>query len=507
MTNSKPPQLDSNTEIEKTIHLPPAETIQHALGANHDFCSGIDELVDNAIDAKANNVCIVLHVDKSRLTRVAIHDDGIGMSSTKMERVLRLGGHEAGSDSTIGIYGMGMKEGSYANADTVTVLSRQRGRFATGIRLQKESFTAGVLSQRSITALWNLRERIVELKRGTTILWDELIGAYQGADEKEAATFLSNTIEKLRKHLGIRYHRFLDTQQIRIRVFTNYDSETLVETPAVTAIDPCGYPRSADPKYPRRLTVDGKEQGLGITAHIWVNRSKLDAFQLEEKDELGHQGFFVYIADRLITQGGWCGFQEPRKDFKLLRVVIDDPRVVKKYITISPQKASVRLSEDFHRFIDSLRFVDDPTKSFDEVCTDAIAALRLSNKKSGKANPIAEGGQGLAPAVKDAIESEARIKTSEPVSVVWGDVYSDEFVEVDPTKSIIRVNKRYRKMLNPGRGTFNDAPLVKTLLYLLFNDAASSKRTAKSKANTALWSKLLTVAADEQLRQQERKSS
>ncbi len=92
MTNSKPPQLDSNNEIEKTIHLPPAATIQHALGANHDFCSGIDELVDNAIDAKADNVCIVLHVDKSRLTRVAIHDDGIGMSSTKMERVLRLGG-------------------------------------------------------------------------------------------------------------------------------------------------------------------------------------------------------------------------------------------------------------------------------------------------------------------------------------------------------------------------------------------------------------------------------
>ncbi|MCG7233569.1 ATP-binding protein [Corynebacterium sp. ACRQM] len=157
-------QSKSSFEIEKTIHLAPIESIQHALGANHDICSGIDELVDNSIDAKAENICIVFHVDGNKLTQIAVHDDGRGMDAATMERVLRLGGHESQSHSNIGIYGMGLKEGSYANADTVTVLSRVKGQFPAGIQLHKESFTADVLKQQATTAAWNLRDRLVDLK-------------------------------------------------------------------------------------------------------------------------------------------------------------------------------------------------------------------------------------------------------------------------------------------------------------------------------------------------------
>jgi len=57
-------------------------------------------------------------------------------------------------------------------------------------------------------------------------------------------------------------------------------------------------------------------------------------------------------------------------------------------------------------------------------------------------------------------------------------------------------------MVNPGRGALNDAPLLKTLLYLLFNDVATSKQTRKSKANASLWAELLTIAAREQERQE-----
>lgn len=496
-------QHDAPTEIKKVIHLPPTEAIQHALGANHDMCSGIDELVDNAIDAQARNVCIVFHVDGFRLNRVAIHDDGVGMDAAKLERVLRLGGHEATGGSTIGIYGMGLKEGSYANADTVTVISRVKGNFASGIRLRKETFSAGVLNEKALTELWNLRDRLVELKRGTTIVWDHLTGAYEGADETEGQAFLSSTIEKLRKHVGIRYHRFLENDRLNIRIFAVYDATDPAETPRVIPINPCGYRKSGDPNYPVLLSVGGKPGAPGVTAHIWTNRSKRDEFQLEEKDELGHQGFFIYVADRLITQGGWCGFREARKDHKLLRIVIDDPRVVEPHITISPQKGSVRLDEGFHRFVDSLRTVDGEERTLDDVYSDAVAVLRASNKKSGKADPLAEGGQGLAPSIKDAIERNATLKGGDPVSVIWGEIEDDLFVSVDPTQNVICINQKYRKILNPGRGAFNDAPLVKTLLYLLFNDVATSKRTAKSRANSRLWSELLTVAAKEQLRQEE----
>ena len=383
-----------NAEIEKTIQLPPSEMIQHALGANHDIRSGLDELIDNAIDAQAENIRIVFHVDGFRVVQVAVHDDGVGMDAAKMERVLRLGGHEASSANNIGIYGMGLKEGSYANADTVTVVSRVKGQFTSGIQLEKESFAAGLLNQKSLTSIWNLRNGLLGLKHGTSIIWTNLVEIYQGDDETEGFAFLSTTIEKIRKHLGIRYHRFLDSERVNIKIFTIYDDFNPVLNPAIEPINPCGYRKSGDKEYPKHLTVDGKSSGLGVTAHIWTNKSKTDQFLLEGKDELGHQGFYVYVADRLITQGGWSGFQEPRKDLKLLRVVIDDHRVVKKYITVSPQKGSVRLTEDFHRFVDSLRTTDASKSTFEDVCDDALETLRFSNRRSGKATPIAEGGRG-----------------------------------------------------------------------------------------------------------------
>ncbi|MDO5032431.1 ATP-binding protein [Corynebacterium sp.] len=495
-------RLDSS-EISKTIELPPSESIHQALGANHDLCSGIDELVDNSIDANAQNVCIVFRVAGFRLEQIDIHDDGLGMDAAKMERVLRLGGHEAHSDNNIGIYGMGLKEGSFANADAFTVASRVKGHFATGIRLQKDSFVAGVLNERALTPIWNLRSGLVSPKHGTTVVWNALSGIYEGNDEAEANAYLSTTIEKLRKHLGIRYHRFLEQERVSLRIFVVYDGDGPHETPSVSPINPCGYRKSGHKNYPRRLSIGGSPNAHGLTVHIWTNRSKLDEFQLESKDDLGHQGFYVYIADRLITQGGWFGFQEPRKDYKLLRVVIDEPEVIRQYITISPQKGSVRLAEDFHRFMESLRVVGGDDASFEQVCSDAVEVLRNSNRRSGNPDPLAEGGQGLAPSIKRAIEDEAVIKTSDPVSVVWTSIPSGEFVEVDANQSVIWLNKDYRKLLNPGRGTFNDAPLVKTLVYLLFGDIATSKKTAKAKANASLWSKLLTVAAEEQIKQQE----
>lgn len=491
----------SSFDVEKTIHLAPTESIQHALGANHDIRSGIDELVDNSIDATAENICIVFHVDGNKLTQIAVHDDGRGMDVGTMERVLRLGGHESQSHSSIGIYGMGLKEGSYANADTVTVISRVKGQFPSGIQLHKDSFSADILKEHVITAAWNLRDRLVNLKRGTSILWNDLTDIYEGDDENEANAFLAKTTEKLRRHLGIRYHRFLQNNRLNIKMFMLYDGMSPVPVPEIKPVNPCGYRKSGDSRYPLKLAEHGRDEGLGVTAHIWPNRSKLDEFVLEGKDELGHQGFYVYIADRLITQGGWCGLQEPRKDYKLLRIVIDDPRVIDKYITISPQKGSVRLGEGFHRFVESLQICGDAARNFDEVCGDATAVLRNSNKKSGNPDALAEAGQGIAPAIKDIIEGEAILKRSDPIDVIWAELEGDKFVEVSPREGSIKINRKYRKMINPGRGSFNDAPLLKTLLYLLFNDVATSKQTKKSKANASLWSELLTVAAKEQQRQ------
>lgn len=486
-------------EIESTISVPPTESIQHALGANHDIRTGLAEIIDNAIDASATQVQIVFQTEGHRIVQIAIHDDGVGMNESHLVDVLSLGGHTAHSEHNIGRYGIGMKEGSYANANTLTVVSRRFGDVPVGYQLSKKNFQAGRLNERSLTRIWNLRNDLTSLRHGTSIIWNDLTSVYEGVDEDEGYDFQSEIIEAIRKFVGIRYHRFLENKKLDISLYVRYDDELPAATPAPVAVNPIGHRKSGHKKYPRQLTIGGKAGELGVTAYIWPNKSKTEAFNLEAKDAMGHQGFYVYDADRLITSGGWAGFVNPKKDLKLLRIVIDDPPVLDEYITISPQKGDIRLAEGFHRFVEQLRAVDNPKVGFKEVCDDATETLRASNRRSGNPDPLAEAGRGLDPVIKATVSELAQLKHDEPIEVVWGPIESGDFVEIGYNSSSIIINQDYRKDLVGRRGGLNDLPLIKSLLYLLFNDAVTKKRTAKSEANVKLWIDILNAAVEKQV--------
>lgn len=486
-----------NQDVESTIYLPPSENIQHALGANHDLRSGLAELFDNSIDAGATDIAVVFHLNGHSLNRMTIHDDGRGMTAERMAEILRLGGHKPQSEANIGRYGMGLKEGSYANADTVTVVSRANGQRTSGFRLRKGSFTAGKLGELPLTQLWNQRNQLISTRQGTSIIWDDLSNTYTGGQSDEGNAFLSQLVRNIRVHTGIRYHRFLESNRVKMVLYRSIDDTLPTPFARVAPINPLGYRKSGNRSYPKTLFMNGDPDSPGITAHIWP-RSKTVEYQLSEVDSLGHQGFYFYDADRLITQGGWSGFRTSKKDQKLLRIVVDDPRVLNAYVTISPQKGSVRLNEDFHRFIASLKTADSQAATFNDILSDAAIAQREMNRKSGNPDPLSEAGSGLSPSIKEAIEQNANLKLKSPVSIKWGALPEDEFVSVNGREKTITLNQDYRKILNPGRGSQNDAPLVKSLIFMLFNDAATGKATAKAGANVEVWNAILLAALEEQ---------
>lgn len=207
-------------EILSTVSLPPLENLNRALGANHDLATGLDELIDNAIDAGADTIAIIFHSGDVLLEGISIHDNGSGMTLEKMETVLRLGGHQANSERNIGRYGMGLKEGSFANGAVTHILSKTADGSPTGLRLSKESFEAGILTHSAIAERWVWREQIkLTAEHGTTVMWSELFNVYRGDSAKEADEFLTRELERVRKHVGIRYHRFFFQWQSQYSVF------------------------------------------------------------------------------------------------------------------------------------------------------------------------------------------------------------------------------------------------------------------------------------------------
>lgn len=487
-----------NPEIETTVSLPPTEAINHALGSNHSLETGLDELVDNALDAQATRIMIVLHMDGLRLVQIGVHDNGVGMTPDKMERVLRVGGHERHSDRNIGRYGMGMKEGSFANAEHTTIVSRTKGSAPHGYKLSKDSFSVGRLYEESAYRIWNLRATLDDARYGTTIVWKDLTSAYKGTKEAEAREFTGRTLERLRLHMSIRYHRFLESGAVKLLFYAQWNDQLPESATKPRPINPFGYRRSGHVDYPRRLTLDGVEDGPEITAHIWRNRSKAPEFALEEKDELGHQGFYFYDHDRLITQGGWSGYQTEKKQLKLLRFEISDPRIIDEHVTVSPQKGSVRLNEGFHRFLGRFRDPENPDVTLEQVFRDAGEVLRVSNQKNSAADPLVEAGRGIAPTIKGVIEDEASLSPHEPMNIIWGEVPDGDFLRIDRDRDTLVLNENDRELFNPGRGRLNDAPVLKSVLYLLFNKAIGSGRyTAKIEANVGLWTSILNAAVVE----------
>jgi hypothetical protein len=85
----------------------------------------------------------------------------------------------------------------------------------------------------------------------------------------------------------------------------------------------------------------------------------------------------------------------------------------------------------------------------------------------------------------------------DPITFRWEGLHSDVFFELDREERVVKLNKEYRQVLNGGRrGGLNDAPVVKSMLYLMVNEIFQKERVRATHLDTiALWNSVLVAAA------------
>lgn len=104
--------------------------------SGHDYCSAIGEVIDNSLQADANNVRLRIFTDKKIIgkntkpvkvvDRVAVGDDGAGMSLTVLHHALQLGYSSRYDDRKgMGRFGVGAKLGGISQAKRIELYSRQ----------------------------------------------------------------------------------------------------------------------------------------------------------------------------------------------------------------------------------------------------------------------------------------------------------------------------------------------------------------------------------------------
>lgn len=491
-----------DAHIVRSVHLPPAPRFMDAIGHNYKFETAVADLIDNSIDASAHVVLARFIRVSGVITGFALVDDGRGVAPDKLATAMTLGGDREYDDNSLGYFGIGLKASSFSQAASLTLVSRDASNRGAGMRWLAEkartSFECDILDTEYVSRILSHSWAPVQLSTGTAVLWSGMKAFPRTADPKIVEPFLQKTIERLVRHLGLVFHRIITANRLRVLVdvedLTTRTTGAIVE---VKPVDPFGYARSGASGYPMDMMTTYHGRSLPIRCHIWPGKSHVDGFKLGGEGGVdAHQGFYFYRNDRLLQVGGWNQVFAGDREHQLARVAIDIDDSWVGRLQMNPEKSSVTTDADFQDAIG--KATTEEGKTFWVFLDDARDAYKRSRKRNMNRPKMVPPGKGFHPALRRALGDELEyLPDEEPFDIRWKPIPGDTFLEVDRERRTLWLNKRYRLVLTgDDYGSLNDAPLLKSLLYLLAQEVFKGAYLGiRDKDSIDLWQQVLTAAA------------
>jgi hypothetical protein len=488
-------------ETVRRIHVPPDPGILKALGMDQSFEAAVADLVDNSLDAKATCVLIRFVLKRGRAVQLQIIDNGNGMNEARIDAAMKLGKPKERGKVSHGYYGMGLKSASFGQASTLTVMSRSVRAGGEGRRMYREKpgadFDVDVLNSEAVDEHLDVLLPLVRsVRKGTVVQWDNVKDFPRSSDTSQTSVYIDKRIVDLHRHLGMVYHRLLERGDVEITIDSYDIGDDVGSIPTlVDPVNPFDYHRSGDPDYPRDLIARVHDQQVILHCYIWPAKSQAPQYRLYGKPVESFQGFYLYRKDRLLKAGGWGGVIQENKAYRLARVAVDIDEHLDVF-TMSVQKSGVGLTSKLVHAIE--KACDSDGVTLQQYLDAAAETVKKGNTWQPKQTKILPPGQGLDPGVKKAVKSGSPIlEDKTPISVRWKKIAGNDFVELDRKRRTLWLNDKYRpSLLHGDSGSLNDAPLVKALLFLLYEDMFRGQAMGpKDKANSNFWATVLTAAA------------
>ncbi len=464
-----------------TIEPDAAGVLQAISRIGYRLEEALADLIDNSIDAKAKKVLIRFFRDGDRLTDLAVVDDGDGMPETTLEEAMRFGSRIKKGAAELGKYGMGMKSASLNHADTLVVITRQ-GRTVCGRRWTTESIQDGwklekldpAGAKQVIERDWSV---VDPSKSGTVILWERIHRFRAAGNAGRTFAALSKVITK---HLGLVFHRFIESGQLELYLDLQDVSGGTGLTVRVEPLNPFPLASGCD-GYPADFhTKLGMYGNLALRAYIWPPNVPDAGYKLGGK-VAQRQGLYFFRNDRLIQAGGWNGWRDDAEPHSsLARVQVDLPPSFDDAFAISVQKDGVDAPPGFIEVLDAAR---SGRTTFSDYIRDAIDLYRSAETQGQNVRPVVT--KGLRASLRKRL-IEAIIDTDEAthatgVEIRWTPgLEADEVFRVGPGERVILLNETLRStVLDGAAATSGDAPVFKTLLFCLLADDVLKNRTTK----------------------------
>jgi len=333
--------------------IPSARRLMESLrDIGYDLPAAVADLVDNSLDASADNVHVdLVHDRDGGFIRIA--DDGEGMTERQLDEAMRYGSARHYDCGDLGHFGLGLKTASLSQCRRLTVASRSTLKGPVRVRRWDLDHVAR-------TDAWSLerpnardcRHELVEPligSTGTVVLWetlDRVIGARRPGGEV-AARRLEQAAEELAEHLRMVFHRFLSDEApgapLNLHLqgtelepwdpFARREALTLVLPQQTLTVEHGG------------LGHDVQVQPYLLPAQQHFSSPAAHAAAAGPRRWNRQQGLYVYRRDRLIQSGGWSRLRTLDEHSKLARIAVDIPTQADEAFRTNVAKMSVGLPD------------------------------------------------------------------------------------------------------------------------------------------------------------------
>ena len=311
----------------------PSRLIFGLRDTGYDFNTAASDIIDNSIAAGASEINIQVTLRPDGRKFVYFGDNGTGMNAKDLWEAMRYGAPRRANPKSLGKFGLGLKTASSAICLKFSLISRNTSDAA----LEKLAWD---LQHVESTNKWEMLKEPVtpeeasyfeELcgETGTLLIWskcDRLLSKdYQQAGGTQERNAVTARVKKLREHVGLVFHRFLDPADSRCP-----NTVIRINDEPVQPWNPF-YPEKAEqvlPDHARKLPIQLEDGSVHVaTMNAWILPHSKDL--TPEENELAKissrgQGFYIYREGRIIHNGGWLGvFRSDDPHYSLFRVEFD----------------------------------------------------------------------------------------------------------------------------------------------------------------------------------------
>lgn len=297
----------------------------------------IADLIDNSISALSTSIEIYFAPNPTPI--FALLDNGVGMLETELIEAMRLSSrspNEVRAPHDLGRFGMGLKTASFSQCKKLTVASKKKGKIS--VRQWDLSFIASKNQWFLITPEklddFPLMEKLKEAEHGTLVVWEEI--------DRILPSAFANAIEKLRSHISLVFHRFLEGKVFEKKINISINGTYIKPFNPFNINHPATQQLAVE-----KINIFGSTinvQPFILPHHSKLSKEEYDMYATED-GYIKSQGFYLYRQDRIIIYGTWWGMHKATDANKLARIMIEIPNSIDVEWGIDIKKSIARPSE------------------------------------------------------------------------------------------------------------------------------------------------------------------